>query len=46
MCGECSDATEEFADGQLWVLKHYGRNPSHHSFRERITRPWHTWRHE
>jgi hypothetical protein len=45
VCGEASDASEDFADGQSWVLKHCGGNPSHHTFRERITRPWRTWRH-
>ncbi|MGP3939246.1 DUF7848 domain-containing protein [Streptomyces sp. 6N106] len=37
--------TEDFADGQSWVLKHCGKNPSHHTFRERITRLWRTWCH-
>jgi len=45
VCGESSDACEDFADPQSWVLEHCGRNPSHHTFREIITRPWRTWRH-
>ncbi|NEA66290.1 hypothetical protein G3I56_27670 [Streptomyces sp. SID12488] len=45
VCEESSEASEDFADGQAWVLKHCGKNPSHHTFRELITRPWRTWRH-
>jgi hypothetical protein len=45
VCGEPSKASEDFADGQSWVLKHCGKNPAHHTFREHITRPWRTWRH-
>jgi hypothetical protein len=45
VCGESSDGSEDFGDGQSWVLEHCGRNPSHHTFREIITRPWRAWRH-
>ncbi|AYC41997.1 hypothetical protein [Streptomyces griseorubiginosus] len=45
VCEESSGCSDDFADGQLWVLKHCGKNPSHHTFREVITRPWRTWRH-
>lgn len=45
VCEASSGAFENFADGQSWVLGLCGRNPSHHTFRERITRPWRTWRH-
>ncbi|MCX5419937.1 MULTISPECIES: hypothetical protein [unclassified Streptomyces] len=44
VCGESSEASVDFAEGQFWVLKHCGKNPSHHTFREVITRPWRTWR--
>ncbi|MDI6518123.1 hypothetical protein QMA61_18180 [Streptomyces coelicoflavus] len=45
VCGESSETAEDFAEPQLWVLKHCGKNPAHHTFREVITRPWRTWRH-
>ncbi|NEB03267.1 hypothetical protein G3I78_30045 [Streptomyces sp. SID13726] len=45
VCEEASAATVDFADSQDWALSHSGRNPSHHTFREVITRPWRTWRH-
>ncbi|MFF0221258.1 hypothetical protein [Streptomyces sp. NPDC004629] len=45
VCGESSDVSEGFADGHSWVVKHCATNPSHHTFRERITRPWRTWQH-
>ncbi|MGY1453752.1 DUF7848 domain-containing protein [Streptomyces sp. SS8] len=45
VCGESSEPSENFAEPQAWVLKHCGKNPSHHTFRERIARPWRTWRH-
>ncbi|WP_447038274.1 DUF7848 domain-containing protein [Streptomyces sp. DSM 118878] len=41
--GETSPASEDFAESQDWVLKHCGKNPSHHTFREIITRPWRAW---
>jgi hypothetical protein len=45
VCGQSSNGSEDFANEQSWVLEHCGRNPSHHTFREIITRPWRTWRH-
>ncbi|WP_399078430.1 DUF7848 domain-containing protein [Streptomyces zaehneri] len=44
VCGESSAVDEDFAEPQSWVLEHCGKNPSHHTFREIITRPWRTWR--
>ncbi|MFY7628291.1 DUF7848 domain-containing protein [Streptomyces sp. NY05-11A] len=44
VCGEFSAAGEDFPEPQSWVLEHCGKNPSHHTFREIITRPWRTWR--
>ncbi|GBP99296.1 hypothetical protein SSP531S_06910 [Streptomyces spongiicola] len=41
--GETSPASEDPNAPQDWVLAHCGKNPSHHSFREIITRPWRTW---
>ncbi|MFD8213328.1 hypothetical protein ACFV2U_06265 [Streptomyces sp. NPDC059697] len=43
VCGESSEASEDFAEPQSWVLAHGGRNPSHHTYREIITRPWRAW---
>lgn len=45
VCEESSAASKDFADPQSWALAHSGRNPSHHTFRESIVRPWRTWRH-
>ncbi|MEU3282960.1 hypothetical protein [Streptomyces antibioticus] len=45
VCGQSSDASEDFAEPQSWVLDHCGKNPSHHTFREIVTRAWRTWRH-
>lgn len=42
--GEMSPPSEDFTEPQNWVLAHCGRNPSHHSYREIITRPWRAWR--
>jgi hypothetical protein len=45
--GETSPTSEDFAEPQDWVLRHCGhcgQNPSHHTYREIITRPWRTWR--
>ncbi|MFJ4832807.1 hypothetical protein ACIP79_23330 [Streptomyces sp. NPDC088747] len=44
VCEATSAAGVDFGDPQDWVLAHCGRNPSHHSYREIITRPWRTWR--
>ncbi|EGJ77279.1 hypothetical protein STTU_4490 [Streptomyces sp. Tu6071] len=42
--GATSPTSEDFAEPQDWVLRHCGQNPSHHTYREIITRPWRTWR--
>ncbi|WP_405809036.1 hypothetical protein OG524_03620 [Streptomyces sp. NBC_01520] len=45
-CVVCSAESERFEDWekpQEWVLTHCGQNPSHHTYRESITRPWRTW---
>lgn len=44
VCGERSATEEGFGPVQEWTLRHSGRNPSHHTYRELITRPWRTWR--
>ncbi|ATI18670.1 hypothetical protein SEA_AMETHYST_48 [Streptomyces phage Amethyst] len=43
VCGDRSDASGSWEPPQTWVLEHSGRNPSHHSYREIITRPWRTF---
>ncbi|MFC4515892.1 hypothetical protein [Streptomyces ehimensis] len=43
VCGSSSDTSEDAAVGQRWTFQHVGRHPSHHTFRETITRPWRTW---
>ncbi|MGW3419802.1 DUF7848 domain-containing protein [Streptomyces phaeochromogenes] len=42
--GKTSPASKDFAEPQDWVLRHCGQNPSHHTYREIITRPWRAWR--
>jgi hypothetical protein len=37
---ETSPTCEDFTEPQNWVLRHCGQNPSHHTYREIITRPW------
>lgn len=44
VCGESSAAAEDWDAPQGWALSHSGHNPSHHTYRELITRPWRTWR--
>jgi hypothetical protein len=44
VCGQTSPASVEFGGPQEGVLTHSGRTPSHHTYREIITRPWRTWR--
>ncbi|MCY0933594.1 hypothetical protein [Streptomyces sp. H34-S4] len=39
-CGEQSDATGEWEAPQSWALEHSGRNPSHTTYSEIITRPY------
>ncbi|PWI16769.1 hypothetical protein DI272_23340 [Streptomyces sp. Act143] len=43
VCGERSESSVDFGVPQGWVLAHGGRNPSHHSYREVIVRPWRAW---
>lgn len=43
VCGENSRASEGWEEPQAWVLGHCGRNPSHLTYREVLTRPWKTW---
>ncbi|QJD50696.1 hypothetical protein SEA_ISSMI_50 [Streptomyces phage Issmi] len=45
VCGDGSEESEGWNDPQAWTLEHSGKNPSHHSFREVITRPWRTFMH-
>ncbi|MFF7252483.1 DUF7848 domain-containing protein [Streptomyces microflavus] len=45
-CVVCSEKSERFEDWekpQDWALAHSGQNPSHHTYREEITRPWKTF---
>ena len=46
VCRKQSTATVNFAYAQAWALRHAGRNPSHLTYRELITRPWHAWMRE
>ncbi len=43
VCGEISPTDTEFTVSQHWVFAHGGRNPTHHTYREVITRPWKAW---
>ncbi|WP_326697551.1 hypothetical protein OG909_09515 [Streptomyces sp. NBC_01754] len=43
VCGERSERSEDWEEPQEWALRHSGGNPSHHTYREIITRPWRTW---
>ncbi|WP_372408574.1 hypothetical protein [Streptomyces luteireticuli] len=43
VCGEGSGPAEDFLDAQHWAFRHAGRNPSHHTYRELIERPWRAW---
>lgn len=43
VCGETSDRGVEFGSVRDWQLRHAGRNPSHHSYTETLTRPWRAW---
>lgn len=43
VCSEESDRSISWSEPQEWVLEHSGKNPSHHTFRESITRPWRTF---
>ncbi|WP_406409686.1 hypothetical protein OG923_12800 [Streptomyces halstedii] len=41
-CSEKSERSDAWEKPQEWGLAHSGRNPSHSSYREEITRPWRT----
>lgn len=43
VCHERSDASGDWQPPQSWSLEHSGRNPSHHTYREIISRPWRTF---
>lgn len=43
VCTESSDRSLAWSDPQSWALDHSGKNPSHHTYRETIVRPWRTW---
>ncbi|MFC5719657.1 hypothetical protein ACFP1Z_05620 [Streptomyces gamaensis] len=43
VCGEHSAVEEDFGEAQRWTFRHAGRHPSHHTYREVITRPWRAW---
>lgn len=40
VCAARSEPRVDAGEGQRWVLAHAGRNPSHHTYREHITRPY------
>ncbi|MFE6099734.1 hypothetical protein ACFVQ4_07215 [Streptomyces laurentii] len=42
VCGDDSESSDSVDLPQTWALEHSGRNPSHHTYREIITRPWRT----
>lgn len=41
-CSEKSERSEDWEEPQDWALKHSGRNSSHQTYREHVTRPWRT----
>ncbi|MCD9143865.1 DUF7848 domain-containing protein [Streptomyces albireticuli] len=43
VCEESSAVVEDLTHAQGWTFRHAGRNPSHHTYREVITRPWRAW---
>ncbi|MEU1493670.1 hypothetical protein ABZ456_25890 [Streptomyces sp. NPDC005776] len=43
VCGATSPTETDYMAPQDWVFAHGGRNPSHHTYRETITRPWRAW---
>ncbi|CAM5249391.1 hypothetical protein SSPIM334S_04758 [Streptomyces spiroverticillatus] len=43
VCEKRSEPHVDFQEPKTWVLRHAGRNPSHHTYREIIVRPWHAW---
>lgn len=45
MCEEESPKSEGWNDPQSWALAHSGKNPSHRTYSEVISRPWRTFMH-
>lgn len=43
VCKEESPTSQDWEEPQTWALQHSGKNPSHHTYSEKITRPWRTW---
>ncbi|GAA3054942.1 hypothetical protein GCM10020000_41470 [Streptomyces olivoverticillatus] len=43
VCGETSPTWEDYGVAQNWTFTHAGRNPTHHTYREVIIRPWRAW---
>ncbi|MEU5446850.1 hypothetical protein [Streptomyces californicus] len=43
VCSEKSDRSTSWSEPQDWALAHSGQHPSHHTYRESITRPWRTF---
>lgn len=43
VCGEESGTDGSWEPPQTWAMQHFGKNPSHHTYSEIITRPWRTW---
>jgi hypothetical protein len=45
-CAVCqlkSPSSVEFDTISQWTFQHAARHPSHHTYREIITRPWRAW---
>ncbi|MEU8541980.1 hypothetical protein AB0C52_18655 [Streptomyces sp. NPDC048717] len=45
VCGDGSEGGGSWEAPQIWALEHSGRNPSHHTYREIVERPWRTIMH-
>lgn len=43
VCGEGSEPGEDFSAAEKWTFRHAGHNPSHHTYRETVVRPWRAW---
>ncbi|MFD8216225.1 hypothetical protein ACFV2U_21365 [Streptomyces sp. NPDC059697] len=43
VCGNESGEGDSWEPPQTWALEHSGRNPSHVTYSEIITRPWRTF---
>jgi hypothetical protein len=44
VCLRKSPSSEEFDSASDWTFHHAARHPSHHTYREIVTRPWRAWR--